>query len=362
MNKFCLHSVCIIFAYETSCTMKNKTYLSLLIIMHILLVGCHQGGMQKRLSEIDRLVDRELKDTTAYNMLKKINTADLRTEEDSAYYYLLKTQILYRMYMPIKSDSMINVSVKYYEKHDDTEKLARSYYYKGAVIYDLDNTGEAVVNIKKSETIAQELNDHILLHKIFQRLTFINTNAQEYEKAIEYAKKQYEEAKHIGNEEYIASALIDMGVSYTRLNHRDSANYCLAEYQKFVDKVNPKELAYYYTTLGEVHKDSDPELAKAYFIKALQYRNLPKTYKFLADLYLKEGDSKKAKELWKKGFRGKELSAEDCCPDGFAGVAGKGERLQGGNKDSKMDYRLERQCTAEKGRGASSFAAIEIRF
>ncbi|NPD81070.1 hypothetical protein HPS57_03650 [Prevotella sp. PINT] len=72
-----------------------------------------------------------------------------------------------------------------------------------------------------------------------------------------------------------------------------------------MDKVNPKELAYYYTTLGEVHKDSDPELAKAYFIKALQYRNLPKTYKFLADLYLKEGDSKKAKELWKKASEAK---------------------------------------------------------
>lgn len=52
--------------------MKNKTYLSLLIIMHILLTGCHQGGMQKRLSEIDHLVDRKLKDTTAYNMLKRL--------------------------------------------------------------------------------------------------------------------------------------------------------------------------------------------------------------------------------------------------------------------------------------------------
>ncbi|TGX80164.1 hypothetical protein E5358_13640 [Palleniella muris] len=49
--------------------MKNKTYLSLFIIMHILLAGCHQGVMQKRLSEIDHLVDKELKDTTAYNML-----------------------------------------------------------------------------------------------------------------------------------------------------------------------------------------------------------------------------------------------------------------------------------------------------
>lgn len=72
---------------------------------------------------------------SALRQLLKIDTAMITSESDRAYYNLLYTNTLFRLQLPVNSDSVIDISIKYYEKSQDKPKLARSLYYKGMTIY-----------------------------------------------------------------------------------------------------------------------------------------------------------------------------------------------------------------------------------
>ena len=72
--------------------MNRITYL--IIFFVLLAVGCtNDGRTNKSLVEIDSLLGKGMVDS-AYNCLQAIPQKDLRTTDDSAYYYLLDTLII----------------------------------------------------------------------------------------------------------------------------------------------------------------------------------------------------------------------------------------------------------------------------
>ena len=110
----------------------------------IFILLCNNNKSYEKLREIDHLLSID-KSESAYKEMNKIKTTDLNNERDSSYYFLLKTQTLYRLYKPVTSDSMINYSIKYYEKTNDKAKLAQAYYYKGVIINELGRVKDAIV-------------------------------------------------------------------------------------------------------------------------------------------------------------------------------------------------------------------------
>ena len=109
--------------------MNRITYL--IIFFVLLAVGCtNDGRTNKSLVEIDSLLGKGMVDS-AYNCLQAIPQKDLRTTDDSAYYYLLDTQSKYRLYKPIETTKDIEFSIRVYSKGtESSDKLASAYYYK----------------------------------------------------------------------------------------------------------------------------------------------------------------------------------------------------------------------------------------
>lgn len=67
-------------------------------------------------------------------VLKSINAENLKDESDKAYYKLLTTQAQLVLYQRPIPDSTLNECIKFYTKHYDAEKLAKAYYYNGAIL------------------------------------------------------------------------------------------------------------------------------------------------------------------------------------------------------------------------------------
>ena len=84
--------------------------LVLLILFATALVGCSNNGYQKRLADIDSLISKNMEDS-AFIEIKRLNIGNVNDEESKAYYNLLKTEILFRKEILVKSDSMINNSI-----------------------------------------------------------------------------------------------------------------------------------------------------------------------------------------------------------------------------------------------------------
>lgn len=116
MKKFLLFSITIIFIF-CCCNNNNETH--------------------KKITLADNLL-YETKYDSAMKVLKSIYAENLKDESDRAYYNLLMTQARHVLYMTPMPDSIINGCIEYYTKHYNAEQLAKSYYYKGAILRNKD--------------------------------------------------------------------------------------------------------------------------------------------------------------------------------------------------------------------------------
>ena len=281
---------------------KKKSYiLFLLLLATIFMMGCKGESMTEQLEQIDSLLVHDKVDS-ALITLENIPMEAIHNKKDSAYYYLLMTEVKYRKWIPIESDSAINYCLNYYENSSDKEKLARSYYYKGVAFLSSHNTPQTIMLLKQAEEQANKTNNNIVKHKICEKLAYYNGESHENKLAIIYAKKALSIALDLKDEEKQAVALQYMSSDYLHLGMKDSASICLNKCLSLVNSLPDEGRSYLYTNIGRIYEKEDPQLAKIYLKKALDIKGLPYAYKTLSMIYLREDSVEKANDLWAKAL------------------------------------------------------------
>ena len=281
--------------------MANK---SLFIILSILLLGC---GKHKTtytsLIQIDSLLKEELTDSALHEVMR-INPATL-SENELAYYQLLKVQSQYKSYIPINSDSVINQVIDYYKGTNDIEKLARAYYYKAGILLDLGKTKQALICLKEAEKILLGTDYDILHHNIYFMIAVINSRHQEYQLALESSLKALSFSSKLGKKDYICHDYEKISVYYEYVGKKDSAlhyiNMCIAMIDNIPSKpaINRGGI---WGNLGASYMSVDINKAKTYLLKADSIAPQSNVCQCLADIYLQQGDTAKAKEYIIKGI------------------------------------------------------------
>lgn len=280
--------------------MRKIIFTLLAFVMTI--VGCNDDVTSEQLKQIDALLTEGKVDSIGI-LLDGIAMSDLQSGSDSAYYFLIKTEYLYRKWIPVESDSAINYSLNYYQSTNDKEKCARAYYYKGVAILENMDLGLAILMVKQAEELANKTNNLLLQHKIFETLSHYNSLAYEYELALHYAKKAYQVSKELNDKNRQAIALIYMAGDYHSLGRMDSLAICIQECLPLTNFITDRDKAYLYTRMGELYTDSEPEMAKKYLLKAETLHPQLWTYSALSNIYLIENDTQKAQAIWKKAMK-----------------------------------------------------------
>jgi len=264
-----------------------------------MMMGCGKDRVSERLIQIDSLLTADKVDS-AKILLGSIPMSYLQSKKDSAFYYLMQTEIQYRKWIPAQSDSAINYSVSYYQGSSDKEKLARAYYYKGVAILENKEFTEAIYMVKRAEKLADKTDNLLLQHKIYETLSHYNSSAYEKNLALRYAKKAYQVSKELNDKNRQAIALIYMAGDYHSLGRMDSLAICIQECLPLTNFITDRDKAYLYTRMGELYTDSEPEMAKKYLLKAETIHPQLWTYVALSNIYMKENDIEKAQKIWKK--------------------------------------------------------------
>lgn len=280
--------------------MRKIIFTLLTFVMTI--AGCTDDAMSEQLKQIDSLLTDGKVDSVGIR-LDGIAMSDLKSESDSAYYYLIKTEYLYRKWIPAESDSAINYCIDYYKDTPDKEKLARAYYYKGVAILENIDLGQAILMVKQAEEYANKTNNLLLQHKIFETLSHYNNSVYEYNLALHYAKKAYQVSKELNDKNRLAIALIYMATDYSGLENMDSLAICVHECLPLKDFITDREKAYLYTRIGELYEDNEPEMAKKYLLKAESIHPQSRTYLALSNIYLKENNAQQAQAVWEKALK-----------------------------------------------------------
>lgn len=284
----------------------KKRFIYILLIT-VAFIGCGKGAMFNRLEKTDQFLSEEKPDS-AYSELDRIKVSDLKNKRDSAYYFLLKTQTLYRLYKPVTSDSMVNSSIRFYEKAGDKEKLARAYFYKGVTIYDLGQTKEALINMKKAETVALHINDTLLIHNIYEALSIFNGFGGEHELAMKYARNTLQWSYKARNKNWEAYALNNISGLFLEMNQKDSALYYANKSIHLLDYIPKSEWIYFLTNIGTSYISKNRKLAKHYLLESLSVHSNPYTYSALATIYASEGKEQEADSCWRMALQTKDLS------------------------------------------------------
>lgn len=149
--------------------MRNTTPIIISILFVILFAACHTRIEYNRLLiKVDSLAKSQL-DSALY-ILQKFPIDSLRTEADSAYYALLMTRIQDKSFISPTNDSLIRFASSYYNKINDMEMQAQSYYYAGCVYRDLQKRKEATTQYLLAQSLATKMKDKHLLSLIYNNM------------------------------------------------------------------------------------------------------------------------------------------------------------------------------------------------
>lgn len=108
----------------------------LLFVAGWLMVGCSNHD----LAQVEQLMETDVK--AADSLLSTVPMPTSR--RDRAWYAVLKTQVDYKQYKPITSDSLILSATRYYGAHRKNYRSAMAWYSQGCVYSELENDLAAI--------------------------------------------------------------------------------------------------------------------------------------------------------------------------------------------------------------------------
>lgn len=290
----------------------NIIRIIILLAASTIMACCGNGkGGDKRLEAIDSLLNKGMVDS-AYSEIQKVQAAELKTTEDSALFFLLRTQAQYRLYKPTAPMEWLDFSIRHFSAgNTEKDKLATAYFYKGAILYDCGDVKNGVNLIKNAEFIAEKTGNAELKHKIYECLLVVNEEAGDYATAIGYSKKSVDESLKERRNDWLAHAYNNMAVLFAKVHKTDSAKAYLEKSMTLLKKIPQKDCQYIMNNIGVYFMNNDPETAKRYFRKVIDIAPMDAAYENLANIYAAEGDSDTAERLWAKALETEDLLIKD---------------------------------------------------
>jgi hypothetical protein len=195
-----------------------------------------------------------------------------------------------------------NFVIPYYNKVNNKEKLAEAYYYKAYGELCSEHVSEAVTYYKKAEELAAYTTNLYLQYKIAEGLSYVNAVSSKYDLWQRYGEKCIVIAKKINNKEWLAYSYHNIAMVHSKLHHRDSFLLFMNKAAQLKQHIAKKDKFSFLANLAYSYKYSQPEVAKKYFIEALQLEENSVILEHLANIYYIEGQSEKAQQMWKRAL------------------------------------------------------------
>ena len=180
---------------------------------------------------------------SALHLLESISASRHLTGKEQADYALLLSLAQYRCYIPVSSDSLINLAIEYYKDKNDADKKGAAFYVKGCILEEYcKDIPNALLAYKEAETCIPDMDDKQYVARIYSSLGYINKKSFHLEPAKEYYQKAVQ--ANIDGKDTVAYAsnLLNLSTLYYTLHQADSANRCINTLIDIADSLNDLDL------------------------------------------------------------------------------------------------------------------------
>lgn len=316
--------------------MQKRLYILTLLLL-ISLCACNESkNVSPIFNHAEAIMD--IYPDSALLLLDSVRSPEKLSKKEYATWCLLLTQARDKNYIKHTSDSLITVSVKYFEQTDDRMRYAISLYYKGRVCQDLKRNEEATFSYLKAFDIAKNTSDYNLLFLISSHsgtlyayrdmkdealsayrkayeyaalakdsssMAYANAYigrihglSEEWEQAISSYRTAVQIAERTNDNSALNLALKELASIYICVRQFKMASDCLLQIEN-ISKDKPfKDMAMDYLTWGNLYRlMGQYDIAIGYLNKALQTDNIytkREAYQYYYYLYEKQDQYDKA--------------------------------------------------------------------
>lgn len=241
---------------------------------------------------------------SALHILESISTSRHLTGKEQADYALLLSLAQYRCYIPVSSDSLINLAIEYYKDKNDADKKGAAFYVKGCILEEYTkDIPNALLAYKEAEMCIPDMNEKRYVARIYSSLGYINKKSFHFDPAKEYYQKAVQ--ANIDGKDTVAYAsnLLNLSTLYYTLHQADSANRCINTLIDIADSLNDLDLQVkiYNNIANRKIFEKNYAEAEKYLIHAIRLSSphFPDKLSLgLANLYVYTGQKEKADSLF----------------------------------------------------------------
>ena len=284
---------------------REKNILFILTILLLLAcTACYRSTrhVTEHLSQAEELIWTA--PDSALHLLESISASRHLTGKEQADYALLLSLAQYRCYIPVSSDSLINLAIEYYKDKNDADKKGAAFYVKGCILEEYcKDIPNALLAYKEAETCIPDMDDKQYVARIYSSLGYVNKKSFHFEPAKEYYQKAVQ--ANIDGKDTVAYAsnLLNLSTLYYTLHQADSANMCINTLIDIADSLNDLDLQVkiYNNIANRKIFEKNYAEAEKYLIHAIRLSSphFPNKLSLgLANLYAYTGQKEKADSLF----------------------------------------------------------------
>ena len=284
---------------------REKNILFILTILLLLAcTACYRSTrhVTEHLSQAEELIWTA--PDSALHLLESISASRHLTGKEQADYALLLSLAQYRCYIPVSSDSLINLAIEYYKDKNDADKKGAAFYVKGCILEEYTkDIPNALLAYKEAEMCIPDMNEKRYVARIYSSLGYINKKSFHFEPAKEYYQKAVQ--ANIDGKDTVAYAsnLLNLSTLYYTLHQADSANRCINTLIDIADSLNDLDLQVkiYNNIANRKIFEKNYAEAEKYLIHAIRLSSphFPDKLSLgLANLYVYTGQKEKADSLF----------------------------------------------------------------
>jgi len=284
---------------------REKNILFILTILLLLAcTACYRSTrhVTEHLSQAEELIWTA--PDSALHLLESISASRHLTGKEQADYALLLSLAQYRCYIPVSSDSLINLAIEYYKDKNDADKKGAAFYVKGCILEEYcKDIPNALLAYKEAEMCIPDMNEKQYVARIYSSLGYVNKKSFHFEPAKEYYQKALQ--ANIDGKDTVAYAsnLLNLSTLYYTLHQADSANRCINTLINIADSLNDLDLQVkiYNNIANRKIFEKNYAEAEKYLIHAIRLSSphFPDKLSLgLANLYAYTGQKEKADSLF----------------------------------------------------------------
>lgn len=276
------------------------THIFLLLISS---VACSRSDIADKLSRVEEL--SECDSDSALAIIDSIDPSTLGSESEKAKYALLLTAMKIDNGKVLGNDSLIDIAISYYSKHDATYDQMRALYYKGISNYMKGRLANAIVPATCSRELAIKTDNDYWRAKSTELLGAIFNYSQNKKEAINYFKEAADYYQKTGKTTEHRLALCYFAVAKSG-KEPNPESIAMLDSLHALAKAAPSDsilMSYCYKELLPMYLSSNRNEDAAYALQelsSLKIRRISDAQKhaYTANLALNLGDTAKAaKEL-----------------------------------------------------------------